>query len=129
MNPITVSSIPDHGVIDIFLGVKVDGYVGLIDISLPRIDTDTTIVSLSCDQVDSTCFNRKRLLRVFCNKNEKDYTTHEFNHVMYYKLDSSDYKITLRLFDENGPLTFQSLKPVVLTLNLQPDQPKRWINM
>jgi len=129
MNPITISAIPDNGVIDIFLGTKFNGYVGIIDISLPQVDTETTIVSISCDQVDSTCYNRKRLLRLFSNTNSNDYTTHQFSQIMYYKLDSSDYKLTIRLSDQEGPLTFKHLQPVVMTINMQPDRPKKWINI
>ena len=127
MNPIIVSSIPDKGVIEVFIGTKINGSVGLVDISLPEIMTQSQLISISCDQVDSTCFNRKRLLRSFYCQNLELYTTINFNHVMYYKVDSSDYKLTIRLFDENGPLELS--KTVMLTLNLQPDHPKRWINM
>ena len=129
MNPITITAIPIDGVIDVFLGSKFNGYVGLVDITLPRIETSTNIVSVSCDQVDSTCFNRKRLLRVFYNRNLKEYTSHEFTQILYNKIDSSDYKLTIRLFDDEGPLTFTHLKTVVITLNLQPDQPKKWMNV
>ena len=129
MNPIIVSSIPDKGVLEVFLGTKYNGSVGLVDISFPPTDTYRTIISISCDQVDSTCFNRKRLLRVVYNENSKGYAYHQFKNVMYYKLDSSDYKLTIRLFDDNGPLTFTSLEPVLMTLNMQPDYPKHWINI
>lgn len=129
MNPITISAIPTNGVIEVFLGVKVNGYLGLVDIAFPEIDTTSTVVSISCDQVDSTCFNRKRILRIFHNENSESYTSHQFNNITYYKLDSSDYKLTIRLFDDNGPITFKNLSPVIITLNLKYEQPKKWINM
>ena len=127
MNPVVVSSIPDNGVIEVFIGTKINGSVGLVDITLPQVLTESKLITISCDQVDSTCFNRKRLLRAFYCRNQKSYTTINFHHVMYYKVDSSDYKLTIRLFDENGPL--QMTSTVLMTLNLQPDHTKRWINM
>jgi len=63
MNAINISVIPNNGVIEVFLGAKYDGYVGLVDIALPCLEHEQTIVSVSCDQVDVTCLNRKRLLR------------------------------------------------------------------
>ena len=129
MNAINVSCIPTNGVIEIFLGAKYDGYIGLVDISLPCLDRQRTIVSISCDQVDSTCFNRKRILRRVCTDNSIGYQTHQFYNPMYYKLDSSDYKLTIRLFDERGPLQFTTPEPVLMTVNLQHEYPKHWLNM
>ena len=129
MNAINLSSIPDNGVVEVFLGSKYDGFVGLVDISLPRLVNENVVVSISCDQVDSTCFNRKRLLRRIYTSNTNEYITHEFHNVMYYKLDSSDYKLTIRLFDDSGPLKFKTSEPVLMTLNLQQEYPKHWLNV
>ena len=49
MNPIIVSSIPDKGVIEVFIGTKINGSVGLVDISLPEIMTQSQLISISCD--------------------------------------------------------------------------------
>ena len=127
MNPIIISSIPDKGVINFYLGTKVTGYIGLVDICLPQLEITTKLITVSCDQIDSTSFNRRRLLRSFYHRNKSAYTSTDFQHIMYYKLDSSDYKLTIKLSDETGPI--QTTETVLLTLNVQPDLPKRWINM
>ena len=129
MNAINVSSIPENGVIEIFLGAKYEGYIGLVDISMPCIDVKRTVLSISCDQVDSTCFNRKRILRRVHIDNSAGYQYIQFQNIMYYKLDSSDYKLTIRLFDDRGPLKFKLAEPVLMTINLQHDHPKHWLNV
>jgi len=129
MNTINVASIPENGVIKVFLGAKYNGYVGLVDIAIPKLDPDKSILYISCDQVDSTCLNRKRLLKVIHVDNENGYDYRQFQNIMYYKLDSSDYHLTIRLYNDNGPIKLQSSDPVLITLLLQPDTPQRWINM
>lgn len=129
MNAINISSIPTDGIIKVFLGSKYNGYIGLVDITMPRLDIKRSVVNVSCDQVDSTCFNRKRLLKVIYNDGSDGYQYHQFPNIMYYKLDSSDYNLTIRLFDDRGPIKLRSSEPVLMTLHLQPDTPQRWINM
>lgn len=129
MNTISISSIPENGEIKVFLGSKYNGYIGLVDISLPQLNHERSIVHISCDQVDSTCFNRKRLLRIIHVDNKSGYQCIQFQNIMYYKLDSSDYHLTIRMYNENGPIKLQSPEPVLITLSLQPDTPQRWINM
>ena len=129
MNSIIVSAIPDNGTLEIFLGTKWNGQVGLVDILLPPTTRKTTLMSVSCDQVDSTCFNRKRLLRTIYIESSDHHSYRQFKEILYYKLDSSDYKLIIRLFDETGPIEFKTAEPVMVTLNLEHDPAKRWINM
>ena len=129
MNAINVSSIPENGVIEIFLGSKYDGFIGLLDISLPCLDIQQSIVTISCDQVDSTCLNRKRVLRRVPMDCSTGYKYHQFHNITYYKLDSSDYKLTIRLFDDRGPLKFKRAEPILMTLNLQHEHSKHWLNV
>ena len=129
MNTINVACVPENGALKVFLGSKYNGYLGLVDIALPQLDTERSTVYISCDQVDSTCFNRKRLLRIIHTGNKPGYFYRQFQNIMYYKLDSSDYHLTIRIYNDDGPITFKSAEPVLVTLGLQPDTPQRWINM
>ena len=129
MNAISISAIPSNGVIEVFLGAKCDGYIGLVDVALPCLDQERTIVCISCDQIDSTCFNRKRILRRVYNECTVGYQSHEFHNIIYYKLDSSDFKLSIRLYDERGPLQFKTADPVLMTINLQHEYPKHWLNV
>ena len=84
MNAINISCNPDDGIIKVFLGSKYNGYIGLVDITMPRLDVKRSIINISCDQVDSTCFNRKRLLKVIYNDGADGYQYHQFTNIMYY---------------------------------------------
>ena len=129
MNSIMISCVPDNGVIKVFLGSTFTGYIGLVDITLPRLDVKRSIINISCDQVDSTCLNRKRLLKSLYHDGSDGYQYHQFKNIMYQKLDSSDYNLSIRLYDDRGPIQLKSSEPVLMTLQLQPDTPQRWINM
>ena len=133
MNPIIVYATPNNGVIEIPLGHTCKCYVGLVAISIPNIlreDMDDNFheINISCDQVDSSMANRKRLLRRICiQKNHDLYSTHEFKTIVYFPVDSSDKKLTIRIKDEYGPIKLPTRiarktnpQTVTITLNVIP---------
>ena len=129
MNNLNISAVPINGQLEIDLGTPLNGYIGLVDIALPRLDVNQSLVFISCDQVDSTCFNRKRVLKILYNDNTDGYQYHQFQNIMFYKLDSSDCRLTVRLYDDRGPIKLRTNEPVVITIQLKPETPQRWINM
>ena len=110
MNPIIFSGKPDEGVIEIPLGNTCKCFVGLVSIAFPNITRDDIDeqyheVNIYCDQIDSSMANRKRLLRRVCiERNRNFYNTYEFHNIMYFPVDSSDEKLTIRLKDAYGPI-------------------------
>ena len=134
MITLSVSVIPDNGVIEIPLANKQNGYIGILDISLPRIENQEALISISCDQVDSTIYNRKRILRAFYIRTvyeaSRAYVYQQFEHITYHKLDSSDEKLTIRIRDQHGALKFaEDTLPVMITMELKLDPADKWINM
>ena len=134
MITLSVSVIPVNGCIEIPLATKQNCYIGILDISLPRMENEEGLVSISCDQVDSTIYNRKRILRAFyirtVYEKSRAYVYQQFDHITYHKLDSSDQKLTIRLKDQNGALKFaEDSLPVMITMELKLDPADKWINM
>ena len=94
-------------------------------------------IEIACDQVDSTYLNPKRLLRKICTeKSDHLYKTFEFTSLLFYKLDSDDHKLTIRIKDQYGPIRIpdhvsrkKNSKNVTICLQLQPieNEGDRWI--
>jgi len=133
MNPVIFSGEPKNGVLEIPMSSSCSCYVGLVSISLPNIerydyDENFHEINISCDQIDSTILNRKRLLRRICVEKNKDlYTTHEFANVMYFPIDSMDNKLTIHIKDQFGPIKLQrkisrknNPQTITMTLNIIP---------
>ena len=131
-----------NGVVEIPLGHQCKCYVGLISISLPNVSRDHIDdkfqeLNISCDQIDSSMANRKRLLRRICMDKTNDiYTTHEFKNIIYFPVDSSDDKLTLRIKDKYGAIEIpdrvgrkQNTKQMTVILNILPKDAARdqWI--
>ena len=134
MITLSVSVVPVNGCIEIPLVNKQNGYIGILDISLPRIENQEALISISCDQVDSTIYNRKRILRAFYIRTvyeaSRAYVYQQFEHITYHKLDSSDDKLTIRIRDQHGALKFaEDTLPVMITMELKLDPADKWINM
>ena len=134
MNPIIFSATPMNGLITIPLSRPCKCWVGLVSIDLPNlnrqgINESYHDFSVFCDQIDSTMWNRKRLLRQFCfDKEDEIYSSHQFDNIMYFPLDSSDSKLTIRLHDQFGPIdpprkVGRKLngEKVIITLNIIPE--------
>jgi hypothetical protein len=96
--------------------------IGLIAVGFPV--TNKTI-DVTCPQIDSNIFNRKRLLRriIFgaVNKNDTYKVTSiykEFKHIIYEKVYSSDTFLDINFKDENGEL-IKSRKKVTIILSIK----------
>ena len=142
MKTIIYSTIPEQGVIEIPLLTECKCKIGLASISLPNVNRTKQFdvfqdIEISCDQVDSTFLNPKRLLRkISTEKTEKFYSNFEFKNIFYFELDSADHKLTFRIKDQHGPISIPKYferkanpQNVTLCLQLQPidDQDDRWI--
>ena len=107
MNPIVICQSPVEGIIEIPLHNSCQCHIGLISISLPSltmIDERIREIYVSCDQIDATLNNRKRLLRVFGYNSSLTWSTYNFATILYFKIDSSEKKLTFRFYDTDGPL-------------------------
>ena len=96
--------------------------IGLIAVGFPV--TNKTI-DVTCPQIDSNIFNRKRLLRRILfgavNKNDTYKVTSiykEFKHIIYEKVYSSDTFLDINFRDENGEL-IKSRKKVTIVLSIK----------
>ena len=92
--------------------------IGLVAIGFPV--TNKTI-DVTCPQIDSNIFNRKRLLRRILfgaiNKNDTYKVTciyKEFKNIIYEKIYSSDTFLDINFKDENGELIKSRKKVTVI---------------
>ena len=95
--------------------------IGLIAVGFP---VTTKTIDVTCPQIDSNIFNRKRLLRRILfgavNKNDTYKVTSiykEFKHIIYEKVYSSDTFLDLNFIDENGN-KIKSRKKVTIVLSI-----------
>ena len=146
MKNIIYSATPIDGVINIPLKNACICDIGLVSITFPytgrnKVDQCYRDLEISCDQVDSTVLNSKRLLRRICtpyqfpNHETPDvYTTHEFETILFFPIDSTDKKLTIRISDQYGPLYLakttadrQNPQKVTICLQLRPqDGDRHW---
>ena len=96
--------------------------IGLIAVGFP---VTTKTIDVTCPQIDSNIYNRKRLLRRILfgsvNKNAKygiGTIYQEFIHIIYENLDSRDKYIDLKFFDDNGNL-FTTSKKLTIVLSIK----------
>ena len=96
--------------------------IGLIAVGFP---VTTKTIDVTCPQIDSNIYNRKRLLRRILfgsvNKNAKygiQTIFHEFIHIIYENMDSRDKYIDLKFIDQDGNL-FISENKVTLILSIK----------
>ena len=96
--------------------------IGLIAVGFP---VTTKTIDVTCPQIDSNIFNRKRLLRRILfgavNKNDTYKVTSiykEFKHIIYEKVYSSDTFLDLNFIDENGN-KIKSRKKVTIVLSIK----------
>ena len=129
MNPVIICGTPNNGVIEVPLNTACNCYIGLVSITLPaitKLNDNMREIYVSCDQLDATVTNRKRLLRVFGynKKPSRQWSEFKFINVMYYKIDSSERKLTIRLYDSNGPIIPSADKTnsqnIIVVLNMIP---------
>ena len=111
MKSIINSGTPINGAIEIPIIKECKCDIGLVSITVPytgrnKDDQFYRDLKVICDQVDSTVFNSKRLLRRICtpyqfpNHRKPDvYTTHEFDSILFFPPDSMDKKLTIRIND------------------------------
>ena len=111
-----------QGSIRIRIGDLSNCSIGLIAVGFPV--TNKTI-DVTCPQIDSNIFNRKRLLRRILfgavNKNDTYKVTSiykEFKHIIYEKVYSSDTFLDINFRDENGEL-IKSRKKVTIVLSIK----------
>ena len=110
------------GKIRIRVGNTLPQLIGLQAIGFPVTEETIDIV---CPQIDSTIYNRKRILRRILfgsiNKNAKygiKTIFQEFIHIVYKNIDSNDSFIDLKFIDKDGNL-FKSDESVTLMLSLK----------
>jgi len=78
-------------------------YVGLLEFHLPMINqraNNENTVDITCDQIDSSFDNPKRLLKRLCfdKVDDKDYYNHwEAKTIQFHKVDSTENYLTFRL--------------------------------
>ena len=117
MTVITVTETIVNGSLRIPLGKSCACFIGLVAIGYP---STIKTVDITCPQIDSTIYNRKRLLRRILfgsiNKNDKYGVKEiykEFKNVIYEKLDSTDDFLNLEI-SENGELVKNSRKVTLI---------------
>ena len=129
MNPIIICQKLKNGVIEVPLVSSCRCHIGLVSISIPTIirsNSKINTIFVSCDQVDATVTNPKRLLRAFgYDKNQsRQWTVYEFNTILYHRIDSSEKKLTLRIYDNDGNISPNDEKynsdMVIIELNMIP---------
>ena len=122
MTVITRSVEIPRGSMRIRIGQLNNCSIGLIAVGFP---VTTKTIDVTCPQIDSNIYNRKRLLRRILfgsvNKNAKygiGTIYQEFIHIIYENLDSRDKYIDLKFFDENGNL-FTTSNKVTIVLSIK----------
>ena len=110
------------GTMRIRIGELSNCSIGLMAIDFPV--TNKT-VDITCSQIDSNIFNRKRLLRRILfgaiNKNDTYKVTSiykEFKNIIYEKIYSSDTFLDINFKDENDEL-IKSRKKVTVMLSIK----------
>ena len=112
MNPIIFYAPLNGGVLTVPLGNACNCLIGLASIQFPctnRRGSDFREINIICDQIDSSMSNRKRLLQRVCFDNDSVgsfYSRFEFTNILYFPIDSSDNKLTIRLHDQEGAVVF-----------------------
>ena len=111
-----------NGTMRIRIGELSNYSIGLMAIGFPV--TNKTI-DITCPQIDSNIFNRKRLLRRILfgaiNKNDTYKVTciyKEFKNIIYEKISSSDTFLDINFKDQSGEL-IKSLKKVTIMLSIK----------
>ena len=111
-----------RGSLRIRIGELPNCSIGLIAVGFP---VTTKTIDVTCPQIDSNIFNRKRLLRRVLfgavNKNDTYKVTSiykEFKHIIYEKVYSSDTFLDINFKDENGEL-IKSRKKVTIVLSIK----------
>ena len=117
MKNIIHSATPVDGVINIPLQTSCICDIGLVSITLSytsrnKVDQFYRDLEISCDQVDST----------------------EFETILFFPIDSTDKKLTIRISDQYGPLYLakttagrQNPQKVTICLQLRPqDGDRHW---
>ena len=140
MNPIIHYGSLINGELVIPLAQPCKCLIGLVSLQIPNINhrgDGYKELNIYCDQLDSNMANRKRLLRRICTNNQPEYvSTFEFPTVLYFPVDSSDSKLTLRFHDQHGfieiPETFArraNMQTVTVCLNVIPEDvaKEQWI--
>jgi hypothetical protein len=111
-----------RGSLRIRIGELPNCSIGLIAVGFP---VTAKTIDVTCPQIDSNIFNRKRLLRRVLfgavNKNDTYKVTSiykEFKHIIYEKVYSSDTFLDINFKDENGEL-IKSRKKVTIVLSIK----------
>ena len=127
-----------NGVLTIPMGEACKCKIGLVSLELPSLVSmsKTLELDITCDQLDSNMFNRKRLLRrIYRNITPNSSLSFEFTNILYFPVDSMDDKLTIRFHDQNGPLksnglSYSQTNTVTICLGVLPESQsrERWKN-
>lgn len=128
MNPLIICKELINGALEVQLNQQCNCFIGLVSITLPVIQfkgNSLTEIYVSCDQIDATITNRKRIISIFGYKNQpKKWSTYNFENILYFKVDSAEKKLVFRLFNSDVPLTpkndSQNSSKVIMSLNMIP---------
>ena len=120
-------------------------HIGLLDFNIPNINekgVQFNTLDISCDQIDSTFYNPKRILKRLCfDRVDKDdyYSSWKANVIEYHAVDSDDRFLTLNIMrtlptnDSSFNITFHEYKSqvadheIIFTLVMKPlSHSERW---
>ena len=110
-------------------------YIGLVEWHMPTFDSkhySDSVIDISCDQIDSSLDNPKRLLkRVVTSNNKWQHMSHYSPHFIDFKLiDSQDRFLNFKVKRFNGKeLVCPESSTVHLVLAFRPinDKEDRWL--
>ena len=117
MKYITTTFDIEKGQVQIPLGQRCNCHVGLVEITLPSFNERQYVensIDITCDQIDSTIYNPKRLLRrINFEKVAKGlYYHYAPTHIIMEKVDSDDDFLTIKIARTNS---FRSSHAILLS--------------
>lgn len=118
MRYISTEGYINDGVLTFELNQPCNCLIGLVDFHLPSINqrsNSENTIDISCDQIDSTFDNPKRLLKRLCfdKVTDTEYYNHwEAKHVEFKRVDSQDKFLTFRVSRTIGRPNIKFLKSI-----------------
>ena len=112
-------------------------FIGLVEFHLPSIndmDLPDNVVELTCDQIDSTFLNPKRLLKRLVFEQTGNYYNHfEAKNIQFQAVDSQDKFLSFQLkrSSKSHRLAFEFSSIGYITLAFKPfeNEDRRWIRI
>lgn len=135
--------IPSEGVIKVALSEPCKCFVALAEFHIPNTNQkahEENFIDITCEQIDSTFLNPKRLLKRICFERIHDhqvYNHFEAKNLDFQLVDSTDKFLTLHVFRTKEPHKLRFVKghadlTVYYTLAIKPideNDVDRWIGI